>query len=88
MNIAKIKEVMIVALPDHADFIENNHLLQYYTLVDELENRILLEIDKMLRGEEQTEQSMMLARKIVASAGEPAAPQNNIGADGVIEEQG
>ena len=65
-NIQNIQEVLKAALPHEADFIEKNHPLQYHRLLDELEQKLLIEIDRTLRGEEQDEASAAQAAKIIA----------------------
>jgi hypothetical protein len=62
----KIQEVLKAVLPHQSEFIEKSHLLQYYHLVNELEEKLLKEIDRMLRGEEQDEASAAQAAKIIA----------------------
>jgi hypothetical protein len=55
---AKIRELLKTALPERSDFIDANSHSAYFNLLDELEEKLLLELQRMMEGREVDEQSI------------------------------
>jgi hypothetical protein len=64
----QIRNLLKATLPDRADFIDANELLAYHHLLDEIEEHLLSEFDRMLRGEDQDTAAVEQAARIMAFA--------------------
>jgi hypothetical protein len=64
MNTEYIKKVMKAALPHQSQFIDEQDPSSYYYLLDEIEGKLLEELQKILDGKEVTQSSIQQARDI------------------------
>ena len=65
-----VRALVKAALPHHADYIDRTHPSAYFNLLDELQDRLLDELQKMIRGEEQDTTSLERAAAIMVQAAE------------------
>ncbi|MBU1390160.1 MAG: hypothetical protein KJ856_07930 [Gammaproteobacteria bacterium] len=69
-DINGITKVVKQALPHQSDYIEKFGANGFYYLLEELENKILVEIQVTLNGEEFDQQSIAQANKILKASQE------------------
>ncbi len=60
----EITKLVRIALPHQENFINEHGVNAFGHLLDELENRLLLEIDKMLKGHTESKESVEKAAEI------------------------
>jgi hypothetical protein len=76
------KDVLKAALPHQAEFIDKYDMSAHHHLLDELEKRLLVELQKMLRGEDQDAAGIEQAAKIMTmverAAAQPAAQRVSV----------
>jgi len=60
-----VKDLLKAALPDYGDYIDKYGMSGYHYLLDELERKLLNELQKMLVGEDQDAAGVGQAAKIM-----------------------
>jgi hypothetical protein len=68
-----LRELLKVALPDQAEFIEGQDPAFFHFLLDELKDRLLAELKKMLDGEDSDAAAFVQARRITEKVREVEA---------------
>jgi hypothetical protein len=68
-----IKNLLKAALPHQSEYIDTYGASGYHFLLEELEKNLLAELQKMLRGEEQDQEGLAQAAKIMKMADAVAA---------------
>jgi hypothetical protein len=67
-DVEGIKKIVKTALPHQADYIDKYGASAFHYLLDELESAILLELTKILKGEESDKESLEKAASILKEA--------------------
>jgi hypothetical protein len=65
IDIKRIKEVLKAALPHQSQFIEKSQAEAFHSLLDELEEKLLIELKNMLEGRAVDEAALTQAKHIV-----------------------
>ena len=73
INTEKVKTLLKAALPHQTEFIEKYDNTSYYLLLEELEEKLLGELRKMLDGVETDEAAIVQSAKIMKAVDEVAA---------------
>jgi hypothetical protein len=78
-----IRNLLKAVLPHRAQFIDRNEPHTYHYLLDEIEQNLLTELQKILRGEEQDSAGIEQAARIMETARRSLSQEPAVAASGI-----
>lgn len=84
INNEAVANLVKVALPHQKDYVEKYGDAGYFYLLQELEERLLEELKKMLLGEEADKESLALAAQILRLSNELTKSSNRVNLAGMV----